>query len=130
LALNKGINIQTSITTFILLTGGLAFAGSLLSGSKIFSAITAFLVAPITTLHLLLAARWVSGIFEAKLRHVSMDDAVKVSKVETFRELLGNNLFRVLIVVIGTDIGASIGFFPYNTKSNISIILQDLWIMR
>lgn len=111
LALIKGINIQTSITTFILLTGGLAFAGSLLSGSKIYSALTAFVVAPVTTLHPLLAAGWFSGIVEAKLRHVSMDDAVKVSKVETFRELLGNNLFRVLIVVIGTDIGASIGFF-------------------
>ncbi len=110
LALIKGINIQTSITTFILLTGGLAFVGSLLSGSKAYSALTAFAVAPITTLHPLLAAGWFSGIVEAKLRHVSMDDAVKVSKVETFRELLGNNLFRVLIVVIGTDIGASIGF--------------------
>jgi pheromone shutdown protein TraB len=64
LAIIKGINIETSITTFILLTGGLAFAGSLLSGSKIYSALNAFLV-----------------IFEAKLRHVSMDDAVKVSKV-------------------------------------------------
>ena len=40
-----------------------------------------------------------------------MDDAVKISKVDTLRELLGNNLFRVLLVVIGTDIGASIGFF-------------------
>jgi pheromone shutdown protein TraB len=110
LAFIKGINIQTSITTFILLTGGLAFAGSLLSGSKIYSALTAFLVAPVTTLHPLLAAGWFSGVVEAKLRHISMDDAVKISKVETFRELLGNNLFRVLIVVIGTDIGASIGF--------------------
>jgi len=110
LALIKGINIETSITTFILLTGGLAFVGSLLSGSKIYSALTAFLVAPVTTLHPLLAAGWFSGIVEAKLRHVSMDDAVKVSKVETFRELFGNNLFRVLLVVIGTDIGASIGF--------------------
>jgi pheromone shutdown protein TraB len=110
LALIKGINIETSITTFILLTGGLAFVGSLLSGSKIYSALTAFLVAPVTTLHPLLAAGWFSGIVEAKLRHVSMDDAVKVSKVETFRELFGNNLFRVLLVVIGTNIGASIGF--------------------
>ncbi len=111
LALIKGINIETSITTFILLTGGLAFAGSLLSGSKIYSALTAFVVAPVTTLHPLLAAGWFSGLVEAKLRHISMDDAVKISKVETFRELLGNNLFRILLVVIGTDIGASIGLF-------------------
>ncbi|MGB7969268.1 MAG: hypothetical protein WCF28_06820 [Methanobacterium sp.] len=40
-----------------------------------------------------------------------MDDTVQLSKVETFKGLFGNNLFRVLIVVIGTDIGAAIGFF-------------------
>ncbi len=111
LAFIHGINIETSIFTFIMLTGGLAFLGSLLSGSKIYSALTAFVVAPVTTLHPLLAAGWFSGIVEAKLRHISVDDAVKISKVDTFRELLGNNLFRVLLVVIGTDIGASIGFF-------------------
>jgi len=111
LALIHGINIQTSIFNFIMLTGGLAFLGSLLSGSKVYSAITAFIVAPVTTLHPLLAAGWFSGIVEAKLRHISVDDAVKISKVDSFRELLGNNLFRVILVVIGTDIGASIGFF-------------------
>jgi len=111
LAFIHGINIETSIFTFIMLTGGLAFLGSLLSGSKVYSALTAFVVAPVTTLHPLLAAGWFSGIVEAKLRHISVDDAVKISKVDSFRELLGNNLFRVLLVVIGTDIGASIGFF-------------------
>jgi pheromone shutdown-related protein TraB len=111
IALLKGINIQTSIFTFVMLTGGLSFLGSLLSGSKIYSAITGFIVAPVTTLHPLLAAGWFSGIVEAKLRHISMDDAVNITKTESFRELLGNNLFRVLLVVIGTDIGASIGLF-------------------
>jgi pheromone shutdown-related protein TraB len=109
LALIHGINIQTSIFTFIMLTGGLAFMGSLLSGSKVYSALTAFVVAPVTTLHPLLAAGWFSGIVEAKLRHISVDDAVKITKVDSFRELLGNNLFRVLLVVVGTNIGASIG---------------------
>ncbi len=109
LALLHGINIQTSIFTFIMLTGGLAFLGSLLSGSKVYSALTAFVVAPVTTLHPLLAAGWFSGIVEAKMRHISVDDAVKITKVNSFRELLGNNLFRVLLVVVGTNIGASIG---------------------
>ena len=111
LALLKGINIQTSIFTYVLITGGLSFLGSILSGSKIYSAITAFVVAPVTVLHPLLAAGWFSGIVEAKLRHISMDDAVKITKTDSFRELLGNNLFRVLLVVIGTNIGATIGLF-------------------
>ena len=111
LALLKGINIQTSIFTYVLITGGLSFLGSILSGSKIYSAITAFVVAPVTVLHPLLAAGWFSGIVEAKLRHISMDDAVKITKADSFRELLGNNLFRVLLVVVGTNIGATIGLF-------------------
>ncbi|MFZ0442791.1 MAG: TraB/GumN family protein [Methanobacterium sp.] len=111
LALLKGINIQTSIFTYVMITGGLSFLGSILSGSKIYSAITAFVVAPVTVLHPLLAAGWFSGIVEAKLRHISMDDAVKITKADSFRELLGNNLFRVLLVVVGTNIGATIGLF-------------------
>ena len=111
LAILHGINIQTSLLNFILITGTFSFLGCILSGSKIYSAGTAFVVAPLTTIHPLLAAGWFSGIVEAKLRHVSMDDAVEISNVESFRELLGNNLFRVLLVVVGTNIGASIGLF-------------------
>jgi pheromone shutdown-related protein TraB len=111
LALINGINIQTSLLNFILITGTFSFFGSLLSGSKIYSAITAFIVAPLTTLHPLLAAGWFSGLVEAKLRHVSMEDAIDITKVDNFKELLGNNLFRVLLVVVGTNIGASIGLF-------------------
>ena len=116
LAFFHGINIQTSIVNFILLTGTCSFLGCILSGSKIYSAITAFIVAPLTTIHPLLAAGWFSGIVEAKMRHISMDDAVEISKVDSFKELWGNNLFRVLLVVVGTNIGASIGLFltlPY-----------------
>jgi pheromone shutdown-related protein TraB len=111
LALIKGINIQTSIFTYVLITGGLSFLGSILSGSKVYSAITAFVVAPVTVLHPLLAAGWFSGIVEAKLRHISMDDAVNITKADSFRELMGNNLFRILLVVVGTNIGATIGLF-------------------
>jgi pheromone shutdown-related protein TraB len=111
LALINGINIQTSLLNFILITGTFSFFGSILSGSKIYSAITAFIVAPLTTLHPLLAAGWFSGIVEAKLRHVSMEDAIDITKVDGFKDLWGNNLFRVLLVVVGTNIGASIGLF-------------------
>ncbi len=111
LALFKGINIQTSLLNFVLITGSFSFLGCILSGSKVYSAITAFIVAPLTTIHPLLAAGWFSGIVEAKVRHISMDDAVNITKTDSFRELWGNNLFRVLLVVVGTNIGASIGLF-------------------
>jgi pheromone shutdown-related protein TraB len=111
LALFNGINIQTSIFQFVMLTGGLAFLGSILTGSKIYSAITAFLVAPVTSIHPLLAAGWFAGIVEAKMRKVSVDDLAELPKCESFREMLQNNLFRVLLVVIGANIGCTIGTF-------------------
>lgn len=107
----NGINVKTSLIEYILLTGTLAFAGSILSGSKIYSAITAFLAAPITVLHPLLAAGWFAGIVEAKLRKVSMDDLSDFSKCENLKDFWQNNLFRVLIVTAGANIGATIGAF-------------------
>jgi pheromone shutdown-related protein TraB len=111
LAFLKGINIQTSILEFVLLTGGLAFLGSLIAGSKIPSAVTAFLVAPITSLHPLLAAGWFAGIVEAKIRGFSMEDLSDLGKCESFRELWSNRIFRILLVVMGANIGCSIGTF-------------------
>ena len=109
LAFLKGINIQMNLLQFVLLTGGLSFAGSLLAGSRLLSAVVAFLVAPITSIHPLLAAGWFAGIAEAKLRGASMDDLSDLGKCESFRELFKNRLFRVLLVVVGANIGCTIG---------------------
>jgi pheromone shutdown-related protein TraB len=111
LAFLKGINIQSGLLEFVLLTGGLAFVGSLLAGSKIPSAITAFIVAPFTAIHPLLAAGWFAGIVEAKLRGVSMEDLASLSKSESLRDMWNNNLFRILLVVVGANIGTTIGVF-------------------
>lgn len=111
LAFMKGININEDIIDFVLLTGTLGFFGSILSGSKIQSAIVAFLVAPLTVIHPLLAAGWFSGLVEAKYRHLSTRDFDNLSKIGSFKELWRNNLFRILIVVMGTNIGVSLGTF-------------------
>ncbi len=110
-ALFRGINIQGDLLWFVLLTGSFAFLGSLLAGSKLPSAIVAFLVAPITAIHPLLAAGWFAGIVEAKLRGVSMDDLARLSKSESFKEYWNNNLFRIIVVVAGANLGTMIGVF-------------------
>lgn len=111
MAFLSGINVQTSILQYVLLTSGLSFAGCILSGSKIYSAITAFIVAPLTVLHPLLAAGWFSGIVEAKSRKVGVSDLASFKECESIRDFWNNNLFRVLLVVVGTNIGATIGAF-------------------
>lgn len=116
-----GINIEGGLINYLIFAGGGAFIGSLLSGSKIQSAIVAFLVAPITVIHPLLAAGWFSGLVEGKLRNVGFDDMHELADFESFGDLWHNKLFRVILVVIGTNLGCTIGvlvtinnvFLPY-----------------
>lgn len=102
-------NVGDNLIEFILLTGGCSAIGSLLFGSKLPSAIVAFCVAPITILHPLLAAGWFAGLAEAKFRHVSSADLKGITEVESLKELWHNNLFRILMVVIGANLGCTLG---------------------
>jgi pheromone shutdown-related protein TraB len=117
----QGINIEGGLINYVIFAGTGAFLGSLLSGSKIQSAIVAFVVAPITVIHPLLAAGWFSGLVEGKLRKVGFDDLHELADFESFSDLWHNKLFRVILVVLGTNLGCTIGvlitinnvFLPY-----------------
>lgn len=117
----QGINIQGGIVNYILFAGIGAFLGSIISGSKIQSAIVAFLVAPITVIHPVLAAGWFSGIVEGKLRKVGWMDLHDLADFESWSDLWHNKFFRVILVVIGTNLGCTLGvlltinnvFLPY-----------------
>ena len=108
LAFFNGINITGNIYEFVVISMIMGFLGSILSGSKIQSAIVGGVVAPLTIIHPLLAAGWFSGLTEAKYRKVRQSDIKNLSKIEGFRDLWNNNIFRILLVVIGTNLGVSI----------------------
>ena len=108
LAYLRGINITGNLGAFIAISMIMGFLGSILSGSKIQSAIVGGLVAPLTIIHPLLAAGWFSGLTEARYRRVRERDIHNLTKIESLRDLWGNNIFRILLVVIGTNIAVSI----------------------
>ena len=108
LAYFSGINISWNIYDFVVISMIMGFIGSILSGSKIQSAIVGGLVAPLTIIHPLLAAGWFSGLTEAKFRKVRQSDIKNLAEIESFRDLWNNNIFRILLVVIGTNLGVSI----------------------
>ncbi|MDR2829441.1 MAG: TraB/GumN family protein [Methanobrevibacter sp.] len=104
----KGIDITYNLYEFFLIGGGCAFLGSILSGSKIQSAIVGFIVAPLTIIHPLLAAGWFSGLTEAKYRKFKRSDIARLTKIESIKDLWHNSIFRILLVVIGTNLGVTI----------------------
>lgn len=108
LAYINGINITGNVYEFIAISMIMGFIGSILSGSKIQSAIVGGVVAPLTIIHPLLAAGWFSGLCEAKFRKVRKSDIQNLANIESFRDLWNNNIFRILLVVIGTNLGVSI----------------------
>ena len=62
------------IMSWLMWTGSLAALGTLLALGHPLTILTAFLVAPITALHPLLAAGWFAGLVEAMLRKPSVQD--------------------------------------------------------
>ena len=108
LAFINGINITWNLYEFFAISMIMGFIGSILSGSKLISAIVGGLVAPLTIIHPLLAAGWFSGLVEAKYRKVRQSDIKNLAHMESFRDLWGNNIFRILLVVVGTNLGVSI----------------------
>lgn len=86
---------------------------TLLAGGHIFSAITGFLISPISALHPLIAAGWFSAIVEAKIRKPRPSDLKKIFAAETFTEMRQIPLFKVVLVAALANVGSSIGTFAY-----------------
>ena len=63
-----------------------------------------------------IAAGWVAGYVEAKLRTPVVKDFQELSKLETFKEFWNNRVIRLLMVVALANLGSMIGTliaFPY-----------------
>jgi len=107
LAFLNGIDIGDSLLEYVLIRGGAAFIGSVASGSKIQSAIVGFFAAPFTIVHPIVSSGWFSGLTEAKYRKVKKKDISNLGKISSLRDLWNNNIFRILLVVIGTNLAVS-----------------------
>jgi pheromone shutdown protein TraB len=114
LMLLSGVPLKILFIVFLcwfIITGVLSAAGTLLAGGHPYSALTAFLVAWLTTLHPLIAAGWFAGLMEAKQRNPTTDDLKALLGVETFKELFKNNFMRVLLVASFANLGSMAGVF-------------------
>lgn len=104
------------IKKWFLITGLFAALGAIISLSHPLTVLSAFIAAPFTTLHPFLAAGWVAGLVEAKLREPKVKDFYNLKKIDSVGAFWNNNVSRILLVVFLVNITASIGTFvalPY-----------------
>jgi pheromone shutdown-related protein TraB len=107
--LNPAAGMDQAIS-WILWTGITAAIGAAAALAHPLAILSAFIAAPITTLHPLLAAGWVSGIVQAYIKRPSVADFETLSEdVFSIKGFWRNKFTRVLLVIILTNIGGSFG---------------------
>jgi|Deesub1362A_J573_1020465.scaffolds.fasta_scaffold00094_79 pheromone shutdown-related protein TraB len=109
LALYHGISLEQPIMSWILLHSIPTFLMVLLVGGSFISAIVGMLAAPFTSLNPMLAAGWFAGLAEIKVKKVTVRDVSDIFKTTSFRELLRNKAFKVLLVTAFANLGSSLG---------------------
>jgi pheromone shutdown-related protein TraB len=95
-----------------LTTAVLAAAGAAVAFGHPLTILSAAAAAPFTTLHPLIAAGWVSGLVEAAIAKPKVKDFEKLlDDIASVKGFWRNKITRILLVVVFTNIGASLGTF-------------------
>ncbi len=106
---NKDVGIN-QIKSWILWNGTLSAIGTLLAFGHPLSILTAFVMAPITSLNPLLAAGWFAGLVEALIRKPKVKDFEDIAQdTSTFKGFWKNRVTRILLVVVFANVFSSIG---------------------
>ncbi|MFH2131074.1 MAG: TraB/GumN family protein [bacterium] len=110
-----GMNADVSLEMgkrWILANGLLSALGALLAGGHLLTILVAFVAAPITSLNPTIAAGWVSGLTEAWIRKPTVEDFENLPRdITSIRGFRKNDITRILLVVVFSNLGSSIGTF-------------------
>jgi pheromone shutdown-related protein TraB len=100
------------ITLWIAANAILAGLGALAALAHPLTILSSMAAAPLTSLNPMIAAGWVSGLVEAFSRRPRVVDFENLAQdILTFRGFWRNKVTRILLVVVFTNIGSSIGTF-------------------
>jgi len=118
---------------WFIINGVLSGLGALIARGHLYSVLTAFSVAWLTSLNPMIAAGWFAGAVEAKMRKPTPEDLHTISKAETLQELMGNDLFRVILVAalanLGSMVGTGVGAYVVWHVSGIDIDMIKTGVM-
>jgi pheromone shutdown-related protein TraB len=101
---------------WFLINGSLSAIGTAIARGHPLSIATAFVAAPLTSLNPAIAAGWVAGYVEFKIRKPVVKDFQNLSKIEGLKDFFNNRVIRLLMVVALANLGSMIGTFialPY-----------------
>ena len=100
------------ILWWILANGILAGVGAIIALAHPATILSSILAAPLTSLNPMIAAGWVSGLVEAFSRKPKVKDLEKLPEdILSIRGFWKNNVTRILLVVVFTNLGSSLGTF-------------------
>lgn len=100
----------TQALSWILWTGSMAAIGAAVAFGHPLAILSAFIAAPVTALHPILASGWVSGLVQAFMKKPTVSDFESLSEdVFTVKGFWRNKVTRVLLVVVLTNIFGSLG---------------------
>lgn len=100
------------VAAWILSTGVFSALGALVALPHPLTILAAFGSAPITALHPAIASGWVAGLVEAIIRKPKVRDLESLGEdITSFRGLWRNQVTKILLVVITTNLGTVVGVY-------------------
>lgn len=98
------------IWIWVLANGIFASIGALIALAHPYTILSSFLAAPLTSLNPMIAAGWVAGLVEAFVRKPKVRDLEAIpGDITSVKGFWRNNVTRILLVVVFTNLGSSIG---------------------
>ncbi|RYD01675.1 hypothetical protein N752_29305 [Desulforamulus aquiferis] len=98
--------------SWLLWNGLFAAIGAAIACGHPLAIMTAFLVAPFSSLNPLLAAGWFSGLVQAYIRRPKVEDFESLADdVISIKGFWTNKVTRILLIVVFTNLGSTLGTF-------------------
>lgn len=103
---------MAQLSTWVLWNSGLAALGALIVLAHPLAILSAFVVAPISSMNPFLAAGWVAGLVQATVQKPKVSDLQSIHEdIGSIKGLYKNRALKVLFVVVFANIGSSVGTF-------------------
>ena len=106
---NPSAGIRQTMS-WVLWNGSFSAIGAAIAFGHPLTILTAFIIAPLSSLNPLMAAGWFAGIVQAYIRRPSVADFENLSTdVYSVKGFWNNRVTRILLIVVLTNLGSTIG---------------------